>query len=161
MFTAKGKNGKPVVGEELAFGFGITPNSLATAVFQPAKVRTNKKGKAETRVMFGPQPGEMHLQVKSGVLIHSIMLDVEPYGKLKLGGLRIGDVLRVNSTHKLVFTATNEMNKTVPWLPLRFDVMYLDGTEAGATFAPRQVVTIKMAKRARVSPLEMPMATSV
>ena len=159
VLTATDARGRPVANEELVFGVGIAPDigptvvfepviapNRATAVFKPAKVKTNQKGKAQTRVTFGPEPGRIRLTVKSGMIIHSIMLDLEPYGTLKLGGLQIGDAVRVNSTHKLVFTATNEMNKTVPGLPLRFDVMYLDGTEVGATFAPRQVVTNKNGK---------------
>ena len=159
VLTATDARGRPVANEELVFGVGIAPDigptvvfepviapNRATAVFKPAKVKTNQKGKAQTRVTFGPEPGRIRLTVKSGMIIHSIMLDLEPYGTLKIGGLQIGDAVRVNSTHKLVFTATNEMNKPVPWLPLRFDVMYLDGTEAGATFAPRQVVTNKNGK---------------
>ena len=144
--TATDARGRPVADEELVFGSGIAPDSRTTAVFKPAKVKTNNRGKAQTRVTFGSEPGEMRLTVKSGVIIHAVSLNLEPYGTLSLKGLQVGDAVKVNSAHDLVFTATNDAGEPVPWLPLRFNALSLDGAEVGTTFEPARVVTNKNGK---------------
>ena len=148
VLTATDASGRPVAGEELVFGVGIIPDSQAMVEsLQPVKVKTNKKGKAQTRVMFGPEPGEIRLTVKSGVIIHSVLFDVAPYGMMEFKGLQIGDGVRVNSTHDLVFTVTNEDGKPVPWLPLRLVAVDLDIFAHAATFTPTpRVVTNKNGK---------------
>ena len=152
VLTATDASGRPVAGEELVFGVGIIPDSQAMVEsLQPVKVKTNKKGKAQTRVMFGPEPGEIRLTVKSGVIIHSVLFDVAPYGMMEFKGLQIADGVKVNSTHDLVFTVTNENGKPVPWLPLQLSAVDLDVFAQAATFTPTPRVVTNKNGKARTS----------
>ena len=53
----------------------------------------------------------------------------------------IGDTFQIDTTHKFVFTATSANGDPVPWLPIRFDAVYMDGTAADLTFAPATAKT--------------------
>ncbi len=126
-FTATDARGRPVAGQELMLGGGLIPDSLALIEsFQPLTVKTNKNGKANTRVTFGPDPGVIRLTVKYGMFLRHVFFDSAPYATLKVGGLKIGDTVKGNATHKLIFTATDQNNKPLPDLPLFLDTMAID-----------------------------------
>ena len=53
----------------------------------------------------------------------------------------IGDTFQIDTTHNFVFTATSANGDPVPWLPIRFNAVYVDGTAAALTFAPATAKT--------------------
>ncbi len=141
LFTATDKNGSPVAGEQLAFGFQSKPDGNATVTFDPAIATTDKNGEVETKATFGSQSGSIRFTVKSasGMTIHSVSADLSRFGELTYKGFEIGDTFKIDAPHKLVFTVND--GNVVPWLPLRLDAQYLDGTAAMAKFDPAEVVT--------------------
>ena len=152
VLTARDAVGRRVAGEELVFAVDTPPSSGVTALFDRVKVKTNKKGIAQTQVTFGSKPGLMRLIVKSGITIDAFVFDLAPYGTLELTkGLQIGDAVKVNSTHDLVFTATDDNGKPLPWLPLRLDAVDVDIFAHAATFTPTPRVVTNKNGKARTS----------
>ena len=53
----------------------------------------------------------------------------------------IGDTFQIDTTHNFVFTVVSADGAPVPWLPIRFNAVYMDGTAADLTFAPATTKT--------------------
>ena len=117
-------------------------------MFSEATVKTDKNGQAQTEVTFGENPGSIRFIVQplDRVTIHSFSSDFNLSmltGELTTESFTIGDTFKIDSTHNFVFTATSASGDPVPWLPLKFSAVYVDGTEADLMFEPATTKTNK------------------